>query len=55
MEERKCKYCGIELSKSYTELGVCINCFRKLPLVRKLLQMVKDTFEIYGGKGNEKD
>ena len=55
MQEVKCKYCGGKLSKAEQRYGkgICSNCSRKLPLVRKLLQMVKDTFEMYGGKETE--
>ena len=54
MQEVKCKYCGKKCTgRQYIKISVCSNCDRKLPLVRKLLQMVKDTFEMYGGKGNE--
>ena len=54
MKEVNCKYCGGKLSKAEQryKIGICSNCYRKLPLVRKLLQMVKDTFKMYGGKGN---
>ena len=52
MQEVKCKYCGGKVLKGFEKQGICANCHRKLPLVRKLLQMVKDTFEMYGGKGN---
>lgn len=55
MQEIKCKYCGHKCSgRHYIKIGVCTNCDRKRPLVRKLLQMVKDTFEMYGGKDNER-
>lgn len=50
-----CKYCGAKLNKAHYKLGICTGCYRKLPLVRKLLKMVKDTFEMYGGKDNEKN
>jgi predicted ATP-dependent serine protease len=41
----KCKYCGTDTPK-YSD--ICSNCRTKLILVRKLLQMVRDTFEMYG-------
>lgn len=45
-----CKYCDkLIRSRHGLKVGICENCERKLPLVRKLLQMVKDTFEMYGG------
>ena len=49
-EKHKCKYCG---HKSYTSNNICSACYVKLGLVRKLLKMVKDTFEMYG-KGESK-
>ena len=53
MQEVKCKYCGKKCTgRYYIEIGICKNCYDKRPLVRKLLQMVKDTFEMYGGKDN---
>lgn len=52
MQEVKCKYCGCKLSESYTSRSVCTKCYNKLKLVRKLLKMVKDTFERCGGKEN---
>lgn len=55
MQEVKCKYCGHKCSgRHYIKIGVCSNCDRKRPLVRKPLKMVKDTFEMYGGKDDEK-
>ena len=52
MQEIKCKYCGGHVPKNYETFRMCTNCYNKLPLVRELLQMVKDTFEMYGGKNN---
>ena len=46
MEIKKCKYCGAKIKgQGY----ICGNCMHKRPLVRKLLQMVKDTYEMKGG------
>ena len=46
MENKKCKYCGAIVNG---QGFICSNCIRKRPLVRKLLQMVRDTYELKGG------
>ena len=46
MEIKKCKYCG---AKVHGQGDICTKCKNKRPLVRKLLQMVKDTYEMKGG------
>ena len=46
--KHKCKYCG---HKSYTANNICSAGYGKLGLVRKLLKMVRDTFEMYGKGG----
>ena len=45
MENTKCKYCG---SNAIKGKDICNNCYQKKPLIRTLLQMVNDTFEMYG-------
>ena len=52
MKELKCKYCGGKLYNGHLSTGICTSCYGKRKLIRKLLQMVKDTFEMYGGKDN---
>ena len=47
MEIKKCKYCGATIKG---QVDICNNCIRKRPLVRQLLQMVKDTYEMKGVK-----
>lgn len=49
MENTKCKYCGSNVIKGK---DICNNCYQKEPLIRKLLQMVNDTFEMYGKMGD---
>lgn len=45
----KCKYCGSTVGSA----KICTNCYEKLRLIRKLLKMVRDTYEKYG-KGEVK-
>ena len=40
----KCKYCGSTVGSA----KICTNCYEKLRLIRKLLKMVRDTYEKYG-------
>ena len=44
-----CKYCGT--TEGTTK--ICTNCYDKIRLIRKLLKMVRDTYEKYG-KGESK-
>ena len=41
-----CKYCGCSGVGSTS--NICSNCYAKLRLIRTLLKMVRDTFEMYG-------
>ena len=52
MEKGKCKYCGRTIKESSASKTVCCNCQLKLQLVRKLLQMVRDTYE-KSGRGTQ--
>jgi DNA-directed RNA polymerase subunit RPC12/RpoP len=36
-----CKYCGGKVPRNYYTGDLCGNCYHKLPLVKKLLKMVK--------------
>ncbi len=47
----KCKYCGTVLASA----KICSNCYEKLQLIRKLLKMVRDTYEMYGKSEVKKD
>jgi hypothetical protein len=47
-----CKYCGQLITVSNNDtMGMCGKCRAKLPLVRKLLKMVKNTAEKVGRNG----
>ena len=39
-----CKYCGTTVGSA----KICTNCYDKIRLIRKLLKMVRDTYEKYG-------
>ena len=38
----RCKYCGAKVSKGN---DICTQCYTKRRLIRKLQQMIRDTFE----------
>lgn len=38
------KYCGSTVGSA----KICTNCYEKLRLIRKLLKMVRDTYDKYG-------
>ena len=44
MAKNKCKYCGSTVGSA----KICTNCYEKLSLIRKLLKMVRDTYDKYG-------
>lgn len=44
MARNKYKYCGSTAGSA----KICTNCYEKLKLIRKLLKMVRDTYEKYG-------
>ena len=51
MAKNKCKYCG----QNAGQAKICSACYEKLKLIRKLLKMVRDTYEKYGKVEVKKD
>ena len=51
MARNKCKYCGSNAGRA----KICRACYEKLKLIRKLLKMVRDTYEKYGKVEVKKD